>query len=322
MMTSSVATVPSGLSAELLVLSVQEWTTQHHEHVRAADLLTADHRRRRAEGLRHPVWDFLFTYYPTRPNRLRRWTPGVGVGVEITTDSPTPPLPGPAKFYREMPTNSGPVWTVDLDAVFTARGRAIALIHRLLTATMARTPRFSCFGMHEWAMVYQDAPRHPEPLRLGATRTNQVVDSAAITCTHYDAFRFFTPHAVELNSVSPTRETQRQWEQPGCLHATMDLYKWATKLGPLIPGDLWLDTFRLAADIRATDMEASPYDLTAWGFDPILIETAAGRAEYARRQKSFAARGQVLRGRMINLVEQAYPSLNAKTSVEPPRSSQ
>ena len=32
------------------------------------------------------------------------------------------------------------------------------------------------------------------------------------------------------------REDQVALEQPGCLHATMDLYKWAYKLGPAVPG--------------------------------------------------------------------------------------
>ncbi len=102
-------------------------------------------------------------------------------------------------------------------------------------------------------------------------------------------------------------------EQPGCLHATMDLYKWATKLGPLLPGDLWLDTFRLACDVRATDMEASPYDLRAWGYEPVAVETPAGRAEYVRRQKEFAGRGQQLRERIVSLIETAYPDLATTT---------
>src|SRR5699024_9447591 len=81
-----------------------------------------------------------------------------------------------------------------------------------------------------------------------------------------------------LNAEELTRATQVQREQPGCLHAGMDLYKWAGKLGPLIPGDLLLDTFELARDIREVDMQASPYDVSEYvGADgaplvPIAIE--------------------------------------------------
>jgi hypothetical protein len=88
-------------------------------------------------------------------------------------------------------------------------------------------------------------------------------------------------------------------KQPGCLHAAMDLYKWALKLGPAVPGDLLLDAFALAREIRVVDMQASPYDVTAYGLEPIAIETPEGKAEYVRRQRGFAAAAQELRGRLL-----------------------
>jgi hypothetical protein len=297
----------------LELLDPGEWQHRRDDHTHTADELTAAHRARRSRGERHPVWDFMFTYYPTKPGQLRRWTPGAGVGLLLPGDADRSVLPGPEKFHHLIHTAQGEVWTLDTGAFFTARGRAVTFLHSLLQATASRTPRFSCFGMHEWAMVYRDRPRHPEPLRLGAAGTDRVVEDNRITCTHFDAFRFFTPQAVPHNDRTPTRENQRQMEQPGCLHATMDLYKWATKLGPLVPGDLWLDTFRLACDVRATDMEASPYDLRDWGHEPVEVETPAGRAEYARRQKGFATRGQQLRQRMVALIETAYPDLATTT---------
>lgn len=297
------------LPGRLTVLPVTDWTARQDAHAAAADALTAAHRERRSRGERHPVWDFMFSYYPVKPAQLRRWTPGAGVGLSLDGLHGDVPLPGPGKFHRRTVTDAGEVWTVDTDAFFAARGRAVTFVRDLLTATAGRTPRFTCFGMHEWAMVYRGTPRHPEPLRLGAAATDRVVEDATLGCTHFDAFRFFTPDAVPRNTRVLTRESQVVSEQPGCLHATMDLYKWATKLGPLVPGDLWLDTFRLACDVRATDMEASPYDLRAWGHDPVPVETAAGRSEYARRQKGFAARGQQLRHRLVGLIDAAYPEL-------------
>jgi len=130
------------------------------------------------------------------------------------------------------------------------------------------------------------------------------VEAAKISCTHFDAYRFFTPDAVGLNRLQPTRDNQPQLEQPGCLHAGMDVYKWATKLGPLIPGELLLDCFELARDIRQVDMRASPYDLTRWGYSPIAVETAEGKAEYVRSQRGFTDRGNVLRARVIAAVKQ------------------
>ena len=62
-----------------LVLDPAVWRARALAHAERADALTAGHRARRAGGESHPVEDFLFTYYPTRPARLRRWHPGVGV---------------------------------------------------------------------------------------------------------------------------------------------------------------------------------------------------------------------------------------------------
>lgn len=80
-------------------------------------------------------------------------------------------------------------------------------------------------------MVYgvdQDEVRHERwPLRLGSDGTDEVVRSHQLRCTHFDAVRFFTPQAIPLNAVQPTRDEQLDLEQPGCLHAGMDVYKWA-----------------------------------------------------------------------------------------------
>ncbi len=150
-------------------------------------------------------------------------------------------------------------------------------------------------------MVYrEEVHRHPAPLRLGQAGTDAVVESNDLRCTHFDAFRFFTPDAVPRNRTALTRADQPLLEQPGCLHAGMDLYKWATKLGPLIPGELLLDTFELARDIRLLDMQAAPYDLSEWGVAPVRIETSEGKAEYVRQQRGFAERGNALRRRMLD----------------------
>nr|BFF11228.1 hypothetical protein GCM10025699_25310 [Microbacterium flavescens] len=83
----------------------------------------------------------------------------------------------------------------------------------------------------------------------------------------------------------------------------MDLYKWAVKLGPLVPGELLLDAFELARDIRTLDMQASPYDLSDWGYVAVAVETPEGKAEYVRAQRGFAERGQILRARLIDVID-------------------
>jgi hypothetical protein len=107
-----------------------------------------------------------------------------------------------------------------------------------------------------------------------------------------------------LNVLVPTRDSQPDLEQPGCLHANMDLYKWAYKLAPLVPAELVVDCFELARDIRTLDMRASPYDLSDLGYSPVRVETAEGRKDYMQAQRSFAERAAPLRSCLITECEQ------------------
>jgi hypothetical protein len=100
---------------------------------------------------------------------------------------------------------------------------------------------------------------------------------------------------MDRNVETLTRDRQIASEQPGCLHAAMDCYKWGFKLGPLVESELVMDCLELAADARELDMRASPYDLRDYGFEPIAIETPAGRAEYVRVQQQIAERAAPLR---------------------------
>ena len=83
----------------------------------------------------------------------------------------------------------------------------------------------------------------------------------------------------------------------------MDLYKHAFRLRRWSRSDLVADCFELARDIRELDMRASPYDLADLGFDPVRIETAEGKQEYAAAQRAFAERGAPLRQRLIEECE-------------------
>ncbi|HEX5540960.1 MAG TPA: 3-methyladenine DNA glycosylase [Micromonospora sp.] len=279
------------------LLEEQAWRVRAGEHAARVDAWLEPHLRRRRTGGKHPVEDFLFTYYSYRPAQLRRWHPGAGVTLAGAR---------PADFGRDY--RNGPLGlALDTDAVRQRRGDSIAWIRTLLLRTATRPAHFGCFGLHEWAMVYrqpQEEVRHNAwPLRLGPDGTAAVVEANRIRCSHFDAYRFFTPPARPLNLLTPTRWTQPDLEQPGCLHANMDLYKWASKLSPLVPSELVADAFELARDIRTLDMRASPYDLTALGYEPVRIETPEGRADYVAAQRAFAERATPLRARLINSVD-------------------
>ncbi|WP_214368249.1 3-methyladenine DNA glycosylase [Pseudonocardia sp. H11422] len=279
-----------------LVLDEPQWRARAATHRERVGRWTAPHRERRRRHEPHPVLDFLFTYYSLRPARLEQWRPGPGVLLR-----------GDATQFLGSPgyVRDGEGVRLDVAALPERLRTTAGFVHTLLTATAGRAPRLGCFGLHEWAMVYRtDAPRHGAvPLRLGAAGTDAVVESLPVHCTHYDAFRFFTAAARPRNAVTPERADQVDFEQPGCLHATMDLYKWAYKLAPVTPSELLADCFALAVDVRELDMRASPYDLADLGYPPVRIETSAGRAEYARAQAGFAERGAPLRARLIDLCE-------------------
>jgi hypothetical protein len=149
-----------------------------------------------------------------------------------------------------------------------------------------------------------DDARHADwPLRLARAGTDAVVEAHRLRCSHFDAFRFFAAEAVPRNEVLPTRELQVALDQPGCLHATMDLYKWAYKLSPATPSTLVMDCFELARDVRVLDMRAAPYDLSALGYRPVRVETPAGKAEYVAAQRVFADRAAPLRAALVQVCD-------------------
>jgi hypothetical protein len=274
------------------LLPESTWRQRAAQHAGRADQWTIPHLERRHRGEKHPVMDFLFEYYPYSPGRLRTWHPGLG--VELLGN------------WAPASCSSGYVRGVHgfrIDPLTADAGR-LFLTLRILEGTMSRPAQHSCFGMHEWAMVYQAAPadfRHAHlPLRLTMERIDAAVHEVGLRCTHIDAFRFFTEAAAPLNAVEPRRANQPQLEQPGCIHANMDLFKYAMWFQPHVPGELVLDCFELAVHAREVDMRASPYDVSAFGYAPIAIETPEGRQEYAREQRLIAERAQVLRAALVS----------------------
>src|SRR4051794_13481309 len=71
----------TGTTAEaaLTVLPESAWRERQSAHERRVDGWTAGRLARAPRGEKHPVEDFLFTYYSQRPAQLRRWHPGAGV---------------------------------------------------------------------------------------------------------------------------------------------------------------------------------------------------------------------------------------------------
>jgi hypothetical protein len=218
-----------------------------------------------------PVFDFLFEYY--------RFSP--------------------AKLLQCLSRNAEPT---SAHRFPESRKGGLEWVMSLLQAISSRPISIGCDGLHEWAMVYRQADvRHPHlPLRLPRAELDAFVASSPIRCSHFDAFRFFTPEARPLNRIQPESETRHELEQGGCLHVNMDVYRWAYSFHPWTSDAMVIDAFLLARDIRILDMQASPYDVTSLGLTPVAIETDAGREEYRRQQLAFAHRATELRQRLLD----------------------
>ena len=308
------------------VMDAREWRAAAAAHEARAGRYADPFAQRRARHEVHPVEDFLFTYYTLKPGQFKRWHPGAGV---ILLDAPER---ASWRFYRlateqelleagctpeqaRAQVDAASAVTVDVTDFVERRATALAFTHEILRNTAAKKGQFGCFGMHEWAMAYKSVEnniRHDYlQLRLGADGTDRVVEEHRIRCSHFDAFRFFMPQAAPMNELQPTRETQRVLEQPACLHANMDVYKWAYKLLPLVDSTLVMDCFDLAWDARELDMRAAPYDIRDWGYEPIPVETAEGKAEYVRIQRELSERSIELRERLLQVCERYLPPLEA-----------
>lgn len=280
------------------ILTCAAWQARARAHLERAQAWTLPRRQRRSRQEKHPVHDFLFEYYVYSPGKLEAWHPNPD---EALRDSPEARERFGAPEYRVtdglVVRDAGMLGEDDLERLRTVVG--------VLTATRSRPANFACYGVHEWAMVYRGHEvRHADvaPLRLPQEHVDAFLESRPVACSHYEAFRFFAPDAKPLNRLPLAWSTRHEMEQPGCIHANMDLYRWAFTAMPWIGTDLLWDCFALAADLRVLDMQASPYDLRALGFEAVPVETPEGRSECQRRQRELSERAGVLRGRLIQSV--------------------
>lgn len=282
------------------ILQHHEWQQRASKHQEFVRQWTVPFRERRRVGKSHPVHDFLFVYYRYSSAKLEDWHPGIGFRLENAAELKQ--FSGSA--YRQ---DKGDV-LCDPDLVRKKERDRMVWIVDLLRRTQKNRANYSCLGLHEWAMVYQaEEIRHENTtgFRLSQSEIDRVVESRPLTCSHFDAFRFFASSARPLNRLTPTLLERPVFEQPACIHANMDLYKWAFKSMPWIGSDLLRRCFELAMSARAIDMRASPYDLSEYQeYEPIKIETAAGRAEYEREQSRIANAAAPLREELIHAIEQ------------------
>jgi hypothetical protein len=133
-----------------------EWSREHWKARQAAHLdrvgdLADAFAQRRSHGTKHPVEDFLFTYYNLSPAKLKQRVPPLGVAIEASAEDLLEcPWLASDRFVRQNDR-------VFLDEAFlTDHTRQLAKwIRDLCDRVSERPTRFRCFGLHEWAMVYR-----------------------------------------------------------------------------------------------------------------------------------------------------------------------
>ena len=283
-------------TSEANYLALEQWQDLASKHRTEVRKWTAPYRQRRASHQPHPVFDFLFTYYPFSLGKLEQWHPGYGIILEC-------PHEAPARFQSKHYQHHDGIVSLNPNSLGEKEINRLKWIYNLLSLTQKRTPHFACHGLHEWAMVYgAQNIRHREstPLRLSQQEVDHVVQSRPITCSHFDAYRFFSTDALGFNKLKPTLENREHFEQCGCLHTNMDLYKWASKCMPWVGSVLLWQCFQLALKARELDMRASPYDLSSHGYEPVKIETTEGRAQYETLQREISSLAMPLRQQIID----------------------
>lgn len=282
------------LKTKTTTLSHQEWNANVEAHRSRLSAIVDNHILTRTHGIKHPVYDFLFSYYSFSSGQLLRWSPGVNVRLEAKTQEE---LDWKDYFGRDQE-----YYSIDTRLFPERRIPFLKWTINYLKLTAERPPIYHCFGLHEWAMLYKSQNKqHPHvPLRVEQKVLDDLVQERPLCCSHYDAFRFFTPEAKPMNKSLLQRDTVPLHEQPGCIHANMDLYKLGYKIAPFISSDLLAELFLLARKAREIDMRASPYDISEYGFAAIPIETKEGREEYVAEQKQLFIDGQELRTSLIS----------------------
>lgn len=292
---------------DIQILNESTWQRLAKEHRDSMRCWTEPFRARRKVGRTHPIHDFLFVYYQNSSKKIEQWHPGVGVRLEDAARQGAKSSFWPTCFSQHYRTIGNDL-ICDPSRLEQKLIDRLRWIESMLRQTASRKPNFACFGLHEWAMVYKGKQvRHEKTakLRISQSAIDQLVESRPLTCSHFDAFRFFAIDAQPLNRIKPTLEGRPEIEQPGCIHANMDLYKWAFKSMPFVGSDLLARCFALAMEARVIDMRASPYDLTEFGNYPaIMIEKSEGRIEYEELQQTIAKQAEPLRFELAEKINQ------------------
>ncbi len=316
-------------------LSRQEWLSRTHQYQH--DLHNLIYPKNLKTGKitqhdthQHPIYNFLHRYYRYSVEYISKYSAGINHLLEDVqpTDLQNEHLHTEFLIPYES-SDQNHLYTLDQDRIKLQlnqnkgkyRHANIIQNYQTLLTTLRKPPFYGCFGYHEWAMLYsgrsqpRPKPHQPQlPLRVSQEIIDTIVETPGnLKCTHYDAWRFFQKESQAWNIYpSLNRLDQSKIEQPGCIHANMDLFKYAYQLYPFISSELLLKSLEIAIMARKIDVRASPYDCSAYlseeegeeGRSPICVETSEGRKEYIEYQERLVEKAIPIRKEICNIYEQ------------------
>jgi hypothetical protein len=194
----------------------------------------------------HPIYNFIFVYFFFNRKILFQYSPGIDVEIESNHDPKELVTINLAPELQPVSSHRDNLAVTSIEKKLSKKFLQRTL--HILKSIQSKTPSFWCFGLHEWAMQYHSTQQTltlPQknssfqslPLRVTQEQIESLINPIRheaqssvprLRCTHYDAIRFFTPSSAPLNVVSPspTRSTVDQYDQPGCIHVNMDLFKY------------------------------------------------------------------------------------------------
>lgn len=257
----------------------------------------------------HPVYNFLHVYYRYSASSLMKYSPGIQASIVGAQEEDSDTLH--PRFLGIDNTDGMSSYRVRKRSEFRGayKLKTIKRNRDLLRVVLDRPAYLGCYGLHEWALLYQNNCKHQQGLSLRVSQAvvDEVCETLPPKCTHFDAYRFFAKSAQPLNALQLTREMQMEKEQPGCIHTHMDLFKYAYQLYPLVSSSLLRATLRLAIQARKLDMRASPYDVSPYRGceEAVAIETEEGRALFLLEQEALYVESQPLRKELLEAYDVA-----------------
>ena len=161
----------------------------------------------------HPIYNFLHTYYRYSTDSLLKYSPGLLMVSNRLVGATQSDLDEGLLHdqYLVFDREGGARYDIkELAGESKQSRKKLDTLKRnlqILKSSSQRQPLFSCYGLHEWAMLYKNNEKHQNALdtRLSQEQIDAVVENNPLRCTHYDAFRFFAKDAQGLNRLPLTR---------------------------------------------------------------------------------------------------------------------